>query len=50
MKHQKDRWDLIILLVIVTVVIVLTILGFGFAYWISVSDLPDWFKFWLLNE
>lgn len=29
--------------------IVVLAIGFGFAYLIGASDLPDWVKFWLLS-
>ena len=29
--------------------VILLIIALAFAYWVSVSDLPDWFKFFLLR-
>ena len=45
-KKQKEKISEALWWVIVAV-IVITI--FGGAYLIAVSDLPDWFKFWLLK-
>jgi hypothetical protein len=49
----KSKWSTFVetittLLVFGAPVIAMVIIAF-IAYQISVSDLPDWFKFWLLN-
>ena len=31
------------------IVIVTLLFSVGFSWWVSTSDLPEWFKFWLLK-
>ena len=50
MKRKKDHSELIGLLIIIAIVIIALVISVGGAYLISVSDLPDWFKFWLLSN
>jgi hypothetical protein len=58
MKDKKRKpgvdWDIVwtwtkVIALLVAVLAVVAI-GGGIAYFISVSDLPDWFKFWLLHN
>lgn len=46
MKHFKENPGCLICLVIVAFVVI----SLAVTYWISVSDLPVWFKFALLNK
>jgi hypothetical protein len=45
MEVEDDMKDWQINLIVILLVVVM----FGGAYLISISDLPDWFKFWLLK-
>lgn len=48
---DKDKMiSLIIRLVTLLVIIGICALSLWIAYKISISDLPDWFKFWLLQR
>lgn len=42
-------WNLIVTFFYYTWWFWMIALIIGFNYWIAVSDLPDWFKFWLLS-
>lgn len=45
-KHKIKEWiECIVLWLAVIAGIAFMI---AFPYWVAVSDLPDWFKFWLL--
>ena len=47
MKHNLiDNIGCILYLVIAVITIAVSI---GMAYWIAVSDMPEWLKFWLLK-
>lgn len=32
------------------IILIAALISVLFAYWVSISDLPDWFKFWLLRK
>ncbi len=43
---MKDNKGLIGYILLVALICLLCV---GYSYWIATSDLPDWFKFWLLK-
>lgn len=50
MNRKKDHSEMVALFIIIVIVIIGLIITIGGAYLISTSNLPDWFKFYLLNE
>lgn len=45
---MKNKFTLTEILIIIGFIILL-VLSFLVPYWIAISNLPDWFKFWLLK-
>lgn len=49
-KMKKGEWrDLVGCLIYILIPAVIVAIAIRIAYLISMSDLPDWFKFWLLK-
>lgn len=48
-KKINDFIDCLPYLILQLLPIIMLIIFLVFAYWISVSDLPNWFKFFLLK-
>lgn len=48
-KKINDFIDMLPYLILQLLPIIILIIVLVFAYWVSVSDLPDWFKFFLLK-
>ena len=48
-KKINDFIDMLPYLILQLLPIIILIMALVFAYWVSVSDLPDWFKFFLLK-
>ena len=48
-KKINDFIDCLPYLILQLLPIIILIIFLVFAYWISVSDLPNWFKFFLLK-
>ena len=46
---MKNKKDLEIYIAYLLPIIIVAVLSLGISYWIATSDLPDWFKFWLLK-
>lgn len=48
-KKINDFIDMLPYLTLQLLPIIILVIFLVFAYWVSVSDLPDWFKFFLLK-
>ena len=48
-KKINDFIDMLPFLILQFLPVIILVVVLVFAYWVSVSDLPDWFKFFLLR-
>lgn len=44
-----NKYELIGLLITLAIVIVIVVIAYGTAYLIATSNLPEWFKYYLLH-
>ena len=49
-KKIDDFIDVLPYFILQFLPVIILVIALLSAYWISVSDLPDWFKFFLLNR
>lgn len=49
-KKIENFIDMLPYLILQFLPIIILIIGLAIAYWIAVSDLPDWLKFFLLSR